>query len=237
MTVYRATPLTFQRKRPEVRGSLSRNFKRPMTDHRLYAPATSRNRDPILKVLRTVLPAKGAVLEVASGSGDHIVHFARHLPHLTFQPTDRSSEALASISAWVEAACVDNVRPPLFLDASASLWPIPVADAIICINMVHISPWRATIGLISRAAAILPPGAPLYLYGPFKVKGVHTARSNQEFDRGLHDSDPAWGVRDVAAVAALARSAGFSEPIITDMPANNLSVVFRRIQPDSGASS
>jgi len=200
-----------------------------MTDHRLYAPAASRNRDPILEVLRTVLPAKGAVLEVASGSGEHIVHFARHLPHLTFQPADRSSEALLSISAWVEATGLDNVRPPLFLDASAPAWPITVADAIICINMVHISPWSATVGLISGAAAILPRAAPLYLYGPHKVKGVHTARSNQEFDSGLRQSDPAWGVRDVEAVAALARSAGFSEPAITDMPANNLSLVFRRI--------
>src|SRR5208283_2864493 len=127
-----------------------------MTDHRLYAPAASRNRDPILEVLRTVLPAKGTVLEVASGSGERIVHFARHLPQLTFQPTDRDSEALLSISAWAEAAGVENVRPPLILDASASSWPVSVADAIICINMVHISPWSATTGLISGAAAILP---------------------------------------------------------------------------------
>ena len=200
-----------------------------MKDRRLYAPATSRNRDPILEVLRTVLPAKGTVLEIASGSGEHIVHFARQLPLLAFQPSDHSPDALASISAWIEAAGAGNVRPPLFIDVSASEWPVALADAVICINMVHISPWSATIGLMNGAAAILPPGAPLYLYGPFKVKGGHTADSNLEFDRYLRAVNPEWGVRDVEDVAALARSAGFSGPDITDMPANNLSVVFRRL--------
>jgi hypothetical protein len=200
-----------------------------MTDHRLWSPAASRNRDPILEVLRGVLPPKGAVLEVASGSGEHIVHFARHLPHLTFQPADRNTAALLSISEWVKATGAGNVRPPVTLDVSAAQWPIRVADAIICINMIHISPWSATMGLMTGAAAILPQGAPLYLYGPYKIEGAHTARSNLEFDRDLRDRDPAWGVRDIEAVAALGRSAGFSEPIVTTMPANNLSVVFRRV--------
>jgi len=199
-----------------------------MMDRRLYAPAATRNRGPILEALRTVLPGKGLVLEVASGSGEHIVHFAHELPQLDFQPTDRSSKALLSISAWVEAAGLDNVRPPLMLDSSASRWPVKAADAIICINMAHISPWMATVGLVRGAAAILPAGAPLYLYGPYKIKGAHTASSNQEFDRGLRDRDPAWGVRDIEAVDALAKSAGFSESIIANMPANNLSVVYRR---------
>jgi hypothetical protein len=201
-----------------------------MIDHRLYAPATSRNRDVILDVLRGVLPTTGVALEVASGSGEHIVHFAQNLPGLTFQPSDPSPEALLSISAWVKATRVTNVRPPVILDASEAPWPITSADAIVCINMVHIAPWSATGGLVSGAAEVLPDGSPFYLYGPYKRGGVHTAASNEEFDRSLRDRDPGWGVRDLEAVAELARSAGFSEPVITDMPANNLSVVFRRVR-------
>jgi hypothetical protein len=199
-----------------------------MTDHRLYAPATARNRDPILAVLRDTLPATGLVLEIASGSGEHAVHFARHLPGLTFQPSDPSREALQSIAAWIDAAGLDTVLPPLLLDASAADWPVAAADAVLCINMIHISPWASTIGLMRGAAAVLPPGAPLYLYGPFRQDGAHTALSNAEFDRSLRDRNPAWGVRDLADVVALARSAGLEGPAVTAMPANNLSLVFRR---------
>ena len=164
-----------------------------MIDHRLYAPATLRNRDVILDVLRSVLPTTSVVLEVASGSGEHIVHFAQNLPGLTFQPSDPSLEALLSISAWVKATRVTNVRPPVILDASEAPWPITSADAIVCINMVHIASWRATGGLVSGAAEILPDRSPLYLYGPYKRGGVHTAASNEEFDRSLRDRDPNWG--------------------------------------------
>jgi SAM-dependent methyltransferase len=201
-----------------------------MTDHRLHAPATLRNRDAILDALRGVLPAAGLVLEVASGSGEHVVHLARNLPGLAFQPSDPSPEALLSIAAWVEAARVPNVRPPLALDASAAPWPVASADAVVCINMVHIAPWSAAEGLVRGAAEVLPDGAPLYLYGAFRRGGVHTAASNEAFDRGLRDRDPRWGVRDLEAVAGLARAAGFAGPAVTGMPANNLGVVFRRVR-------
>jgi hypothetical protein len=200
-----------------------------MTDHRQYAPATVRNRDFILDVLRDVLPTTGVILEVASGSGEHVVHFARNFPSLVFQPSDLDPDALLSVAAWVKATHVTNVRAPIVLDASQSFWPIASADGIFCINMVHISPWDATLGLIRGAAAILPPTSPFYLYGPFKRKGFATAPSNQAFDSSLRDRDPTWGLRDLAAVAAMARSVGFSVPIVTEMPANNLSVVFRRM--------
>jgi hypothetical protein len=202
---------------------------RKMTDHRQYAPATVRNRDFILGVLRDVLPMTGVILEIASGSGEHVVHFARNFPSLTFQPSDPGPEALLSVAAWVKDAQVTNVRAPLVLDASQSIWPIASADGIICINMVHISPWDATVGLISGAASILAPGSPLYLYGPYKRKGFATAPSNQAFDRNLRDRNPTWGLRDLEAVAAIAQSVGFSVPAVTEMPANNLSVVFRRM--------
>jgi uncharacterized protein DUF938 len=200
-----------------------------MTDHRQHAPATVRNRDFILDVLRDVLPTTGIVLEVASGSGEHIVHFARNLPSLVFQPSDPEPDALLSVAAWVKAAHVTNVRAPIVLDASQSSWPIASADGIICINMVHISPWEATLGLIKGAAAILPAASPFYLYGPYKREGFATAASNQAFDRNLRDRNPNWGLRDLEAVAAVAQSVGFSAPAITEMPANNLSVVFRRM--------
>jgi hypothetical protein len=200
-----------------------------MTDRRQYAPATVRNRDFILDVLFDVLPTTGLILEIASGSGEHVVYFARNFPSLVFQPSDPEPEALLSVAAWVKAAQVTNVRAPIVLDASQSPWPIGSADGIICINMVHISPWDATVGLITGAAAILPPGSPLYLYGPYKREGFATAPSNQAFDRNLRDRNPDWGLRDLEAVAAIAQSVGFSIPAVTEMPANNLSVVFRRM--------
>lgn len=200
-----------------------------MTDPRQFAPATQRNRDVILDVLRRTLPATGLVLEVASGSGEHVVHFAAHLPDLAFQPSDPNPEALASIAAWIEAAGVPNVRPPIQLDVCQPFWPIANAAALVCINMIHISPWEATVGLITGAQAILPAGAPLFLYGPFIRAGVDTAPSNLAFDKSLRDRNPAWGIRRLDDVAAVARSAGFSGPEVTEMPANNVSVVFRRM--------
>jgi hypothetical protein len=200
-----------------------------MSDDRQYAPATLRNRDFILDVLRDVLPMTGVILEIASGSGEHIVHFAKNLPALVFQPSDPQPDALQSIAAWVKATGVSNVRAPVALDASDAVWPIASADGIICINMIHISPWEATVGLIKGAAAILPPTSPLYLYGPYIREGLATAPSNQAFDRSLRDRNPNWGLRDLEAVAAIAQSVGFSAPVITEMPANNLSMVFRRL--------
>lgn len=200
-----------------------------MTDRRLYYPATLRNRDAILGVLRGVLPEAGLILEIASGSGEHLVHFARAFSGLTFQPSDPEDAALHSIAAWTQDAGVTNVLPPLTLDAASDHWPVEKAGAILCINMIHISPWHATEGLMRNAARLLRKGAPLYLYGPYRQAGVITAPSNEAFDASLKAQNPAWGLRDLEAVAALAKEAGFSPPAVTDMPANNLSVVFRRM--------
>lgn len=199
-----------------------------MSDKRLYSPSAARNRAPILDVLRAILPAQGLVLEIASGCGEHVVHFAARLPGLTFAPSDPSLEARESIAAWIAAAGLDNVMAPLALDAARTPWPIDRADAVVCINMVHISPWAATEGLFATARAILPAGAPLYLYGPYKRGGAHTAPSNAAFEEWLRAQDPAFGVRDLEAVADLAARTGFEGPQIVEMPANNLSLIFRR---------
>ncbi len=200
-----------------------------MTDHRLQYPATQRNRDVIVDVLRDILPTTGLVLEIASGSGEHVVHFANALPALTFQPSDPEAGALRSIAAWIDNSGATNIRPPLLLDASAESWPVTAADAILCINMIHISPWRATEGLMRGASRILKSGAPLYLYGPYRQTGIVTAPSNEAFDESLKSRNGEWGLRELDAVANLARSAGFSGPRVIEMPANNLSVVFRRV--------
>lgn len=199
-----------------------------MTDARVHAPATQRNRDVILAVLRKILPASGTILEIASGSGEHVIHFARHLPDLTFQPSDANVDSLRSVSAWVASSNVPNILPPLHLVTTEQPWPVTKADAIICINMIHIAPWAAAEGLMRGAAALLAAGAPLYLYGPYMRDGKHTAESNRDFDRQLRAQNPEWGVRDLAAVTDLACAAGFSAPDVFEVPANNLSVVFRR---------
>jgi hypothetical protein len=200
-----------------------------MSEDRQYAPATLRNRDSIVDALRDVLPTTGVILEVASGSGEHVVHFARNFPSLIFQLSDPDQDALLSIAAWVKATGVTNVHAPIALDAMHSVWPIASADGIICINMIHIAPWEATLGLMRGAAAILSSGAPLHLYGPYLCQGIATAPSNQAFDRSLRDRNPNWGPRDLEAVAATAQTLGFSGPVVTEMPANNLSVVFHRL--------
>ena len=197
-------------------------------DTQLHAPATARNRAPILDVLRRHLPERGLVLEVASGSGEHIVHFAQTFPGLDFQPSDGDARARASIDAWRTEAGLPNIRPALALDAAAEPWPISTADAVLCINMIHIAPWEAAVGLVRGAAALLRADCMLYLYGPFRREGAHTAPSNAAFDRSLRMEDPAWGVRDLEAVADLAGSHGFCEPVIETMPANNLSLIFRK---------
>lgn len=192
------------------------------------APAAARNRQPILEVLRTRLPASGLVLEIASGSGEHAVHFAAALPGLVFQPSDPDAGARASIDAWAEDSGLSNLRPALALDAAAADWPVTAADAVLCCNMIHISPWTSAVGLVRGAARILRPGGLLYLYGPYRRDGRHTAPSNEAFDADLRRRNPAWGVRDLEAVAVLAAEGGFAAPEVLEMPANNLSVVFRR---------
>jgi hypothetical protein len=198
------------------------------TDARLHAPAAARNRDPILAVLQKHLPARGLVMEVASGSGEHVVHFARACPALDFQPSDPDPQARASIDAWSVAAGLRNVRPAIALDAAVEPWPIEAADAVLCINMIHIAPWEATAGLVRGAAALLPADGMLYLYGPFRRDGEHTAPSNAAFDQSLRRQNPQWGVRDVEAVTALAEAHGLAGPTVEPMPANNLSLVFRK---------
>lgn len=190
-----------------------------------HAPATVRNRDPILAVLREVLPASGLVLEVASGTGEHVRHFAEALPDLIWQPSDPDPDARASIAAWCDG--VPNIRPPLRLDAAASGWPISHADAILCINMIHISPWAATEGLFAGAARLLPRGGPLYLYGPYRRADMPTAESNEAFDESLKSRNSAWGLRCVEDLIGLAERHGLAFERLVEMPANNLSLVFR----------
>ena len=193
-----------------------------------HAPATARNRQPILDVLRPRLPAEGLVLEIASGSGEHAVHFAAALPHLVFQPSDPDADALASIDDWAATSGLANVRPAVALDAEAPTWPVEQAASVLCCNMIHIAPWSAAAGLITGAARVLSPGGLLYLYGPYRRGGRHTAPSNEAFDRDLKQRNPAWGVRDLEAVTELAAARGLAAPEIVEMPANNLSLVFRR---------
>jgi len=199
-----------------------------MTSAKRFAPATQRNRDPILAVLREVLPREGRVLEIASGSGEHVVHFAKALPTLTFQPTDPDPQAVDSIAAWTKEAALPNIEAAITFDASQPHWPVRDLDGILCINMIHIAPWRAAVGLMVGAAANLQSGAPLYLYGPYRQRGVETAPSNEAFDTDLRGRNPEWGLRDLDEVAALAKANGFTSPDIIQMPANNLSVIFRR---------
>lgn len=191
---------------------------------RRHAPATARNRAPILDVLRPHLPPRGLVLEVASGSGEHTAHFAQAMPGLTFQPSDPDPAARASIDAWAED--FTNVRPAMTLDAAAEQWPVEQADAVVCINMIHIAPWQAAIGLIRGAARVLPPNGTLFLYGPYFRPGVATAPGNIAFDRDLRACNANWGLRNLDAVTALARDHGFSPPHVVEMPANNLSLIF-----------
>ncbi len=198
------------------------------SDPRIYRPHVARNREPILDVLRRVLPGHGLVLEVASGSGEHAAYFAAHLPALSWQPSDPDPAALASIAAHRATAGMPNLLAPLLLDVSASRWPVERADAIVCNNMIHISPWSACEGLMAGAARTLPAGGILYLYGPYKIDGRHTAPSNAAFDATLRAQNAAWGIRDLADVGALAERNGLTLTETVEMPANNLSVVFRR---------
>jgi SAM-dependent methyltransferase len=194
----------------------------------LIAPAVARNRDPILAVLRQVLPQEGTVLEIASGSGEHAIYFAAGLPKLTWQPSDLDPLALESISAHRASVEMRNLNAPVELDVEATAWPITRADAVVCINMIHIAPWSAAEGLLAGAGRVLSPGGVLYLYGPFRESGRHRALSNAAFDASLRARNPDWGVRNLSEVTDLAVSNGFELIERIAMPANNLSVVFRR---------
>lgn len=193
-----------------------------------HAPATERNRDAIAAVLREVLPERGVLLEVAAGTGEHAAYLAPLSPGVRWQPSDPDPQALTSIEAWQADSAADNLLPPVFLDAASDTWPIDSADAILCINMVHISPWAATEGLMRGAARLLFAGAPLILYGPYRRAGVPTAPSNEAFDASLKARNPAWGLRDLGAVQAEAAGQGLAFERLHEMPANNLTLVFRR---------
>jgi len=197
--------------------------------NRLSSPAAQRNRGPILEVLRRVLPSSGRVLEVASGSGEHVVFFAKALPDLVWQPSDPDPAALDSIKAWTAHAGLSNVLAPLVLDVTRARWAysIDAVDAVVCINMIHIAPWEACLGLFYGCEALLSPGAPLVLYGPFLRSGVHTAASNVAFDASLRRQDPRWGLRDLDDVVREAGLRGFELAQVVEMPANNLTVVLR----------
>ncbi len=198
------------------------------TDPRLYHAHVARNRAPILDVLRRVLPASGLVVEIASGSGEHAVYFAGALPGISWQPTDFDASALASIAAHRAAAALPNLLPPLRLDTTAQPWPIAQADAVVCNNMIHISPWPVTEGLMRGANRVLRSGGILFLYGPYRIDGRHTAPSNEDFDASLRARNAEWGIRDLGDVTDLAARHGFALAETIPMPANNLSVIFRR---------
>jgi SAM-dependent methyltransferase len=198
------------------------------SDPRIYLPHVARNRDSILAVLRRVLPVAGLVLEVGSGSGEHAVYFAQSLPALVWQPSDGEAQARASIAAHRVAADAPNLLAPLDLDVTLRSWPVERADALVCINMLHIAPWAAAQGLFAGALRILPAGGVVYLYGPYRIEGRHTAPSNEQFDAWLRSQNSAWGVRDLREVEDLAAGNGFVLSETVPMPANNLSIVFRR---------
>ena len=199
-----------------------------MSDDRRSAPHVARNTGPIIDVLRDVLPPRGLVLEIASGSGEQSLEFARAFPKLLWQPSDADSAALRSIDSWRKAAPTFNLLPPITLDARAVGWPIASAEAMVCINMIHISPWDATEGLMRGAGRLLDRGAPLYLYGPYRQAGIETAPSNEAFDQSLRSRNPEWGLRDIVDVEAVADPHGLKLERIVTMPANNLSLVFRK---------
>ena len=193
-----------------------------------HAAATARNREHILCVLQEILPQTGTVLEIASGTGEHALYFAARLPGVIWQPSDAADVARESIAAWRATKSLPNLRPPLALDARFDDWGIAEADAVVCINMIHIAPWACCVGLISGAARILPAGGIFYLYGPYKENGRHTAASNAAFDDHLRAVDATWGVRDVGDVRRTAEEQGFAWVKSVSMPANNLSLIFSR---------
>lgn len=210
-------------------------------DARQYAPATERNRQFILDILLRVLPEEGDILEIASGTGEHAVFFAPHFKPRLWIPSDPNPEALASIVSWREHAAIDNLHLPIEIDVRRSAMPVHgvaqsqwhlqnnlIVSAIVCINMIHIAPWSACVGLITGASKVLPSGGILYLYGPYKRNGEHTAPSNLAFDRSLRDRNPEWGVRDLEDVVSVASGFGWHLSEVVEMPANNLSVVFKK---------
>jgi SAM-dependent methyltransferase len=208
-------------------GDERRFYEAPAAGQRRSAPAALRNREYIAGVLREWLPERGLVLELASGTGEHVTYFAQEFPQLEWQPSDIHPDALLSIAAWRDQAGLPNLRPPLVIDTSASDWPIDRADAVLSINMVHISPWAAALGLLNGGARLLRPGGPLILYGPWLKDDIATTESNLAFDRDLKARDAAWGLRRVEDFAAAAEERGLVLEGTRAMPANNLMLLLR----------
>jgi SAM-dependent methyltransferase len=199
-----------------------------LEDGRWFTASAERNKGPILAVLERVLPQTGLVLEIGSGTGQHVAHFARALPRLTWQPSDPDADFRRSVESWIAAERLENVSPPIDLDVLRRPWPIADADAIVCVNMIHVAPWAATQALLGSASQVLPDGGVLFLYGPYRRFGGHTAPSNAAFDAQLRAQDPEWGVRDLEAVVELAGAEGLELTEVVEMPANNFGVVFRK---------
>ncbi len=197
-------------------------------DGKWLLPPSERNKGPILEVLSRVLPKRGVVLEIASGTGQHVVHFAKALPALTWQPSDPDAELLRSIALRVKESQLANVKPPVELDVMSRSWPLQAADAIVCINMIHVAPWSATPALLEGSKALLPSGNVLFLYGPYRRLGRYSSANDEKFDADLHAQNRDWGLRDLETVSEAAASSGFTLAEIVDMPANNFSLVFKR---------
>ncbi len=196
---------------------------------RRVSSAAARNRDPILDVLKRVLPDRGRLLEVASGTGQHAAYFAPHFPAVQWQPSDPDADMFASIEAWRTDSAADNLLAPIRVDATETAWPVGTVDAMMCLNMIHIAPWAACLGLLKGAARHLDMNGVLYLYGPYMVGGKHTAPSNEAFDQSLRSRNPEWGIRNLDDVALEARLNGLQLAETVKMPANNFSVIFRKM--------
>jgi SAM-dependent methyltransferase len=199
-----------------------------LADGRWFTRAAERNGGPIRAILERVLPPAGLVLEVGSGTGQHVAYFARAMPRLAWQPSDPDADLRRSIEEWIALERLDNVHAPADLDVRRVPWPVTRADAVLCINMIHVAPWAATEALLTGANRVLPDEGVLFLYGPYRRYGAHTAPSNAAFDAQLRAHDPAWGLRDLEAVVEVARGARLELNEVVDMPANNFSVVFRK---------
>jgi hypothetical protein len=197
-------------------------------DGKWFIPSAERNKGPILDVLARVLPTRGVVLEVASGTGQHVVHFAKALSGLTWQPSDPDPELRESIALRVGEEQLANVNPPIDLDVTRLPWPLQRADAVVCINLIHVAPWSATLALLEGTKALLRAQHVLFLYGPYRRFGQHTSKSNEQFDSDLRAHNSEWGLRDLEAVSDTAVSCGFVLAEIVEMPANNFSLVFKR---------
>jgi SAM-dependent methyltransferase len=205
-----------------------------LTDGRWFAPAAERNQAPILEVLARELPPSGLVLEIGSGTGQHVARFAKSVPKLTWQPSDPDVAFRRSIEQWIEFEHLANVNLPLALDVRLQPWPIAAADAIVCINMVHVAPWAAALALFDGARRVLARDHLLFLYGPFRRAGQHTAPSNAKFDADLRAHDPEWGLRDIEALATVANDTGLILADTIAMPANNFSLIFRKRDATDG---